>query len=68
MKKILKLLSCIVVLTIAGCLNQPPPSTLALWEKPGADKAMTQQALTKCGWKPVYFSPEDMDSRMSEFA
>ncbi|MDN0003297.1 hypothetical protein QVL67_07560 [Bartonella henselae] len=68
MKKILKLLSCVVVLTIAGCLNQPPPSTLALWEKPGADKAMTQQALTKCGWKPVYASSDDMNSYASEFA
>lgn len=68
MKKILKVLSTIALLSTAGCINQAPPSTLALWEKPGVDKTMIQQALSKCGWKPVYASPENMDSRMGEFA
>ncbi|CAK01428.1 hypothetical protein BT_1039 [Bartonella tribocorum CIP 105476] len=68
MKKILKLLSSMAFLIMAGCINQPPPSTLALWEKPGADKAMLQQALSKCGWKPVYASSDNMDSYASEFA
>ncbi|WP_273791330.1 MULTISPECIES: hypothetical protein [unclassified Bartonella] len=68
MKKILKLLSCIALLNTAGCVNQPPPSTLALWEKPGVDKAMIQQSLSKCGWKPVYASSSDMNSYASEFA
>ncbi|WP_019221955.1 hypothetical protein [Bartonella senegalensis] len=68
MKKTLKLLSCISLLSTAGCINQPPPSTLALWEKPGVDKKTIQQALSKCGWKPIYSTSEDMDSRMSDFA
>lgn len=68
MKKTLKLLSCMALLSTAGCINQPPPSTLALWEKPGVDKAIIQQALSKCGWKPVYASPDNMDSYASEFA
>ncbi|WP_375611009.1 MULTISPECIES: hypothetical protein [unclassified Bartonella] len=68
MKKILKLLSCIALLNTAGCVNQPPPSTLALWEKPGVDKTMTQQALSTCGWKPVYASSDDMNAYASEFA
>ncbi|WP_019223693.1 hypothetical protein [Bartonella rattaustraliani] len=68
MKSILKLLSIVTLLGIAGCINQPPPSTLALWEKPGANKAMIQQALSKCGWKPVYASSNDMNSYASEFA
>ncbi|WP_375695412.1 hypothetical protein [Bartonella sp. AC66GZZY] len=29
---------------------------------------MVQQALLKCGWKPIYVSSENMDSRASEFA
>lgn len=29
---------------------------------------MVQQALSKCGWKPIYASSENMDSRASEFA
>ncbi|WP_409361866.1 hypothetical protein ACRPOS_002710 [Bartonella heixiaziensis] len=68
MKKILKLLGGIALLTMVGCINQPPPSTSALWEKSGADQSMIQQALSKCGWKPIYFSPQDMNSYASEFA
>ncbi|WP_144754700.1 hypothetical protein [Bartonella saheliensis] len=68
MKKTLKLLSCIALLSTSGCVNQPPPSTLALWEKPGVDKAITQQALSKCGWKPIYASSDNMDTYASEFA
>ncbi|WP_208441919.1 hypothetical protein [Bartonella raoultii] len=68
MRKILKLLSGIALLSTAGCINQPPPSTLALWEKPGMDKATIQQALSKCGWRPVYSSAENADSRVGEFA
>ncbi|WP_019218534.1 hypothetical protein [Bartonella florencae] len=68
MKKILKLLSGVALLSTAGCINQPPPSTLALWEKPGVNKATIQQALSTCGWKPDYASPDNMDSYASEFA
>ncbi|GAA5103200.1 hypothetical protein [Bartonella acomydis] len=68
MKKILKLLSGIALLSSTGCINQPPPSILALWEKTGIDKATIQQALSKCGWKPVYLSSENTDSRVGEFA
>ncbi|GAA5109306.1 hypothetical protein [Bartonella jaculi] len=69
MKKILKLLSGITLLSTAGCqIGNPPPSTLALWEKPRTDRAVVEQALLKCGWKPVYSSPQDMDSYASEFA
>ncbi|WP_208433139.1 hypothetical protein [Bartonella taylorii] len=69
MKQILKLLSCMALLSIAGCqLGNPPPSTLALWEKPGTDRAVIEQSLLKCGWKPVYASSSDMNSYASEFA
>ncbi|WP_142416720.1 hypothetical protein [Bartonella massiliensis] len=68
MKKILKLLSAVILLSSAGCVSKPPPSTLALWEKPGVDKSEVQQALSKCGWKPIYASSENMNSRASEFA
>ncbi|EJF79750.1 hypothetical protein [Bartonella doshiae] len=69
MKKTLKLLlSGIALLSTAGCINQPPPSTLALWEKRGDDQSTIGQTLLKCGWKPVYAAPDDMNSRMSEFA
>ncbi|EJF84638.1 hypothetical protein MCU_00216 [Bartonella elizabethae Re6043vi] len=68
MKKILKLLSAIVLLNSSGCVSKPPPSTLALWEKLGVNKSVVQQALSKCGWKPIYASSENMDSRASEFA
>lgn len=64
----MKLLSAIVLLNSAGCVSKPPPSALALWEKPGINKSMVQQALSKCGWKPIYASSENMDSRASEFA
>ncbi|CAK01807.1 hypothetical protein [Bartonella tribocorum] len=68
MQRILKLLSSIILLSSAGCISKPPPSTLELWEKPGVDKSVVQQALSKCGWKPIYASSESMDSRVSEFA
>ncbi|WP_375674664.1 hypothetical protein [Bartonella sp. CL100XZDX] len=68
MKKTLKLLSAIILLSTAGCISKPLPSTLELWEKPGVNKSMVQQALSKCGWKPIYASSENMDSRASDFA
>ncbi|EJF79762.1 hypothetical protein MCO_00924 [Bartonella sp. DB5-6] len=69
MKKILKLLSCMALLSMAGCqLGTPPPSTLVLWEKSGTDRAVIEQSLLKCGWKPVYASSSDMNSYASEFA
>ncbi len=40
MKEIMKLLSAIVLLSSAGCVNKPPPSTLALWEKLGVNKSV----------------------------
>ncbi|VEJ46030.1 hypothetical protein [Bartonella vinsonii] len=69
MKKTLKLLSCMALLSTAGCqLGTPPPSTLALWEKSGTDRAVIEQSLLKCGWKPVYASSSDMNAYASEFA
>ncbi|PIT69344.1 hypothetical protein [Bartonella tribocorum] len=68
MKRILKVLSAIILLSSAGCISKPPPSTLALWEKPSVNKSVVEQALLKCGWKPIYASSENMDSRASEFA
>ncbi|EJF86038.1 hypothetical protein MCW_00547 [Cardidatus Bartonella washoeensis 085-0475] len=47
---------------------QIPSSTLALWEKPGKDRAVIEQALLKCRWKSVYSSPSDMNPYASEFA
>ncbi len=49
MKRILNLLSGIALLNTARYINQPPPSTLALWERPGTNQPMIQQALLKCG-------------------
>ncbi|WP_039760412.1 hypothetical protein [Bartonella queenslandensis] len=68
MQKVLKLLSAIILFSSAGCINESPPSTLELWEKPSVNKSIVQQALSKCGWKPIYASSENMDSRVSGFA
>ncbi|MEL6094127.1 hypothetical protein [Bartonella schoenbuchensis] len=55
MKQILKLLSGIALLSIAGCqFNKPPLGYLAAWEKPGADFTEIGKALLECGMPTPY--------------
>ncbi|WP_343358312.1 hypothetical protein AAJP84_01610 [Bartonella schoenbuchensis] len=62
MKQILKLLSGIALLSIAGCqFNKPPSGYLAAWEKPGADFTEIGKALLECGM-PTPFD-KDPESR-----
>ncbi|MEL6093024.1 hypothetical protein [Bartonella schoenbuchensis] len=55
MKQILKLLSGIALLSIAGCsLGGPPTSSIGMWEKPGADFTEIGKALLECGMPTPY--------------
>ncbi|MEL6088583.1 hypothetical protein [Bartonella schoenbuchensis] len=55
MKQILKLLSGIALLSIAGCqFNKPPEGYLTAWEKPGADFTEIGKALLECGMPTPY--------------
>ncbi|MEL6088843.1 hypothetical protein [Bartonella schoenbuchensis] len=59
MKQILKLLSGIALLSIAGCsLGRPATSSIGMWEKPGADFTEIGKALLECGMP----TPFDRDS------
>ncbi|MEL6093030.1 hypothetical protein [Bartonella schoenbuchensis] len=58
MKQILKLLSGIALLSMAGCqFNKTPTSSIGMWEKPGADFTEIGKALLECGMP----TPYDMD-------
>ncbi|EJF81867.1 hypothetical protein [Bartonella doshiae] len=56
MKKILKLLSCIALLSIAGCeyKAEVPLSAWELWDKPGANTIDIGKALLECGMPTPY--------------
>ncbi|WP_375622650.1 MULTISPECIES: hypothetical protein [unclassified Bartonella] len=55
MKKILKLLSGLILLNIAGCnIDKPSPGALSMWEKPGADFTEIGKALLECGMPTPY--------------
>ncbi|WP_375676590.1 MULTISPECIES: hypothetical protein [unclassified Bartonella] len=55
MKQILKLLSGLILLNIAGCnIDKPPPGVLSAWEKPGADFTEVGKALLECGMPTPY--------------
>ncbi|USP03053.1 hypothetical protein [Bartonella taylorii] len=55
MKQILKLLSAITLLSIAGCqFNKTPISSIGAWEKPGADFTEIGKALLECGMPTPY--------------
>ncbi|WP_273724569.1 hypothetical protein [Bartonella sp. AU18XJBT] len=55
MKQILKLLGVVTLLNIAGCqFNKTPSSSLAMWEKPGADFTEVGKALLECGMPAPY--------------
>ncbi|WP_375657421.1 hypothetical protein, partial [Bartonella sp. CM120XJJH] len=55
MKQILKLLGVVTLLNIAGCqFNKTPSSSLAMWEKPGADFTEIGKALLECGMPAPY--------------
>ncbi|WP_208432219.1 hypothetical protein [Bartonella doshiae] len=71
MKYILKLLSGLVLLSMAGCnLGKRPPGYIAMWKKPGADQLEVKKALLECGMPAPYdvfpenqkLSPNDMVS------
>ncbi|MEL6088587.1 hypothetical protein [Bartonella schoenbuchensis] len=58
MKQILRLLSGIALLGMAGCqFNKPPTPYLGMWEKPGADFTEIGKALLECGMP----TPHDVD-------
>ncbi|WP_208438193.1 hypothetical protein [Bartonella taylorii] len=62
MKQILKLLSAITLLSIAGCqFNKTPISSIGAWEKPGADFTEIGKALLECGMPTPY--DKDPESR-----
>ncbi|MEL6088589.1 hypothetical protein [Bartonella schoenbuchensis] len=55
MKQILRLLSAIALLSIAGCsLGRPATSSIGMWEKPGADFTEIGKALLECGMPTPY--------------
>ncbi|WP_375623835.1 MULTISPECIES: hypothetical protein [unclassified Bartonella] len=55
MKQSLKLLSIIVLFSIAGCqFNKTPTSSIGVWEKPGADFTEIGKALLECGMPTPY--------------
>ncbi|EJF93446.1 hypothetical protein LBE40_05075 [Bartonella taylorii] len=55
MKQILKLLSGLILLNIAGCnIDKPSPGALSMWEKPGADFTEIGKALLECGMPTPY--------------
>ncbi|WP_208432770.1 hypothetical protein [Bartonella taylorii] len=55
MKQILKLLSGIILLNIAGCnIDKPPPGYLSMWEKSGADFTEIGKVLLECGMPTPY--------------
>ncbi|EJF79751.1 hypothetical protein [Bartonella doshiae] len=53
-----KLLSGLILLSIAGCgienIDKPSPGYLSLWEKPGADFTEIAKALLECGMPAPY--------------
>ncbi|MEL6093028.1 hypothetical protein [Bartonella schoenbuchensis] len=58
MRQILRLLSGIALLSIAGCsLGGSATSSIGMWEKPGADFTEIGKALLECGMP----TPYDMD-------
>ncbi|WP_208432222.1 hypothetical protein [Bartonella doshiae] len=58
MNILFKLLSGIILLSIAGCgienIDKPSPGYLSLWEKPGADFTEVGKALLECGMPAPY--------------
>ncbi len=62
MRQILKLLSGIVLLSVAGCdienIDKPPPEYVSMWEKVGADSTEVGKALLECGMPSIF----DIDS------
>ncbi|WP_375645231.1 hypothetical protein [Bartonella sp. OC71QHHN] len=56
MKKILKLLSGIVLVSVAGCnIDKPPPGYLSMWEKNSVtDFTEVGKALLECGMPTPY--------------
>ncbi|UNF47644.1 hypothetical protein [Bartonella krasnovii] len=64
MKKILKLLSGMVLASIAGCnIDKPPPGYLSMWEKPGADFTEVGKALLECGMPSLIDQDSANDNR-----
>ncbi|EJF93440.1 hypothetical protein LBE40_05115 [Bartonella taylorii] len=62
MKQILKLLSGLILLSVAGCdIDKLGPSYRAMWEKPGADSTEVGKALLECGMPTPY--SEDSENR-----
>ncbi|WP_375636943.1 hypothetical protein [Bartonella sp. OC42QHQL] len=67
MKQILKLLSGIVLVSVAGCnIDKPSPGALSMWEKPGADFTEIGKALLECGMPTPYdIDPENQQQSIN---
>ncbi|WP_273782909.1 hypothetical protein [Bartonella sp. ML69XJBT] len=61
MKRLFKLLSGLILLSIAGCdisnIDKPSPAYVSMWEKPGADFTEVGKALLECGM-PSLIDPD----------
>ncbi|WP_375657266.1 hypothetical protein [Bartonella sp. CM120XJJH] len=66
MNTLFKLLSGIVLLSIAGCdienIDKPAPGYVSMWEKSGADSTEVGKALLECGMPSLI----DLDSENRE--
>ncbi|WP_396583932.1 hypothetical protein [Bartonella grahamii] len=71
MNTLFKLLSGIVLLSIAGCdisnIDKPPPGYVNMWEKPGADSTEVGKALLECGM-PSLIDPDSENRERSNNA
>ncbi|WP_375684284.1 hypothetical protein [Bartonella sp. CB15SXKL] len=67
MKQILKLLSGIVLVSVAGCnIDKPSPGALSMWGKPGADFTEIGKALLECGMPTPYdIDPENQQQSIN---
>ncbi|WP_375627548.1 hypothetical protein [Bartonella sp. PS17NMGDW] len=71
MNTLFKLLSGIVLLSIAGCdienIDKPAPGYVNMWEKPGADSTEVGKALLECGM-PSLIDPDSENRERSNNA
>ncbi|MEL6094125.1 hypothetical protein [Bartonella schoenbuchensis] len=67
MRQILRLLSGIALLSIAGCsLGGSATSSIGMWEKPGADFTEIGKALLECGMPTPYdVDPENQKASIN---
>ncbi|WP_330169044.1 hypothetical protein [Bartonella grahamii] len=68
MKRLFKLLSGLILLSIAGCdisnIDKPSPAYVSMWEKPGADFTEIGKALLECGM-PSLIDPDSENKEVN---